>query len=80
MSTRMAGRKWLKMFLSRNPSVSKRKPQLMNPARAQKMNKPIVKHHFGEVKKLYEELLLHIQNVCTTWMKKGVALRSTNKM
>lgn len=56
MSTRMAGRKWLKMFLSRNPSISKRKPQLMNPARAQKMNKPIVKHHFEEVKKLYEEL------------------------
>lgn len=56
MSTRMAGRKWLKMFLIRNPSISKRKPQLMNPARAQKMNKPIVKHHFEEVKKLYEEL------------------------
>ncbi|CAB3230666.1 unnamed protein product [Arctia plantaginis] len=56
MSTRMAGRKWLKMFLARNPSISKRKPQLMNPARAQKMNKPIVKHHFKEVKKLYEEL------------------------
>lgn len=56
MSTRLAGRKWLKMFLARNPSISKRKPQLMNPARAQKMNKPIVKHHFEEVKKLYEEL------------------------
>ncbi|CAH0717720.1 unnamed protein product, partial [Brenthis ino] len=56
MSTRMAGRKWLKMFLARNPSISKRKPQLMNPARAQKMNKPIVKNHFEEVKKLYEEL------------------------
>ena len=45
MSTRMAGCKWLKMFLIRNPSISKRKLQLMNPARAQKMNKPIVKHH-----------------------------------
>lgn len=56
MSTRMAGRKWLKMFLIRNPSISKRKPQIMNPARAQKMNKFIVKHHFEEVKKLYEEL------------------------
>lgn len=56
MSTRIAGRKWLKMFLARNPSISKRKPQLMNPARAQKMNKPIVKHHFKEVKELYDEL------------------------
>lgn len=56
MSTRLAGRKWLKMFLARNPSISKRKPELINPARAQKMNKPIVKHHFEEVKKLYEEL------------------------
>lgn len=28
----------------------------MNPARAQKINKLIVKHHFEEVKKLYEEL------------------------
>lgn len=36
MSTRLAGRKWLKMFLARNPSISKRKPELINPARAQK--------------------------------------------
>lgn len=52
MSTRMAGCKWLKMFLIRNPSVSKRITQRINPARAQKINKPIVKHHFEKVKKL----------------------------
>ncbi|XP_030752807.1 uncharacterized protein LOC115879903 [Sitophilus oryzae] len=56
MSTRMAGRKWLKMFLIRNPSISKINPQLINLAGAQKNNKPIVKHYFEEVKKLYEEL------------------------
>lgn len=55
-STKMAGRKWLKMFLRRNPSISKGNPQIMNPTRAQKMNKLIVKQHFEEVKKLYQEL------------------------
>ncbi|RVE42658.1 hypothetical protein evm_012687 [Chilo suppressalis] len=56
MSTRMAGHKWLKMFLSRNPSILKTKAQLMNPAGAQKINDPIVKHNFEELKKLYEAL------------------------
>lgn len=51
-----AGREWLHMFLKRNPSVSMRKAQLLNPARAQKLNKSIVQQHFQEVKKLYDEL------------------------
>lgn len=54
--TGRAGRKWLQLFLKRNPCVSKRKAQFMNPARAQKLNKPIVQQHFHEVKKLYDEL------------------------
>lgn len=54
--TRRAGRDWLKMFLKRNENISKRKAQFMNPARAQKLNKPIVQQHFQEVKKLYDEL------------------------
>lgn len=51
-----AGRDWLKMFLKRNPSVSERKAQFMNPARAQKLNKHIVEQHFLEIKKIYDEL------------------------
>lgn len=54
--TGRAGRDWLQMFLKRNSNVSKRKAQFMNPARAQKLNKPIVQQHFQEVKKLYDEI------------------------
>lgn len=52
----IAGKDWLKMFLKRNPEISKRKAQFMNPGRAQKLNRPIVAQHFQEVKDLYEEL------------------------
>ncbi|XP_026328035.1 uncharacterized protein LOC113236244, partial [Hyposmocoma kahamanoa] len=53
---RIAGADWLRLFLKRNPSISKRKLQIMNPARAQKLNKSIVEQHFQAVKKLYDEL------------------------
>lgn len=52
----LAGKDWLKMFLKRNPEISKRKAQFMNPARAQKLNRPIVSQHFEEIRKLYDEL------------------------
>ncbi|CAK1582436.1 unnamed protein product [Parnassius mnemosyne] len=55
-SKRIAGTDWLRYFLKRNPSISKRKPQIMNPARAQKLNKPIVQQHFQSVQKLYNEM------------------------
>ncbi|CAB3220890.1 unnamed protein product [Arctia plantaginis] len=55
-SKRIAGVDWLRFFLNRNPSISKRKPQIMNPARAQKLNKPIVQQHFQSIRKLYDEL------------------------
>uniref|UniRef100_A0A2A4K7W9 HTH CENPB-type domain-containing protein n=2 Tax=Heliothis virescens TaxID=7102 RepID=A0A2A4K7W9_HELVI len=55
-SKRIAGVDWLRYFLKRNPSISKRKPQIMNPARAQKLNKPIVQQHFQSIRKLYDEL------------------------
>ncbi|XP_034825562.2 uncharacterized protein [Maniola hyperantus] len=54
--TGRAGRDWFNMFMKRNPNISIRKAQLMNPARAQKLNKSIVQHHFQEIKKLYDEL------------------------
>lgn len=46
---KIAGADWLRQFLKRNPSISKRKPQIMNPARAQKLNKPIVQQHLHSV-------------------------------
>lgn len=52
----IAGKDWLKLFLKRNPEISKRKAQFMNPGRAQKLNRPIVARHFQKVKDLYEEL------------------------
>lgn len=53
---RIAGADWLRQFLKRNPSISKRKPQILNPARAQKLNKPIVQEHFQNIRKLYDQL------------------------
>ncbi|KAL0812024.1 hypothetical protein ABMA28_009418 [Loxostege sticticalis] len=47
---------WLKRFLKLNPEFSKRKAQIMNPARAQKLNRPIVEKHFASVRQLYDEL------------------------
>lgn len=41
----VAGKDWLYSFLKRNPNLSRRKAQLMNPARAQKLNKFIVDDH-----------------------------------
>ncbi|CAH0730218.1 unnamed protein product, partial [Brenthis ino] len=57
--TGLAEKAWLRLFLKRNPSLAKRKAQFLNPARAQKLNKVIVAHHFHEVRKLYDELDLH---------------------
>ncbi|KAL0871502.1 hypothetical protein ABMA27_005220 [Loxostege sticticalis] len=51
-----AGKDWLKLFLKRHSDISKRKVQILNPGRAQKLNKPIVIQHFEEYKKIYEEL------------------------
>ncbi|XP_052742085.1 uncharacterized protein LOC128198842 [Bicyclus anynana] len=55
-SKRIAGVDWLRSFLKRNPSISQRKPQMMNAARAQKLNKVIVQQHFQSIRKLYNEL------------------------
>lgn len=50
----IAGKKWLRNFVKRNPEISLRTAQIMNPARAQKHNKPIVTKHFEAIKKVYE--------------------------
>ncbi|XP_072375567.1 uncharacterized protein, partial [Diabrotica undecimpunctata] len=54
--TKMAGRYWLKGFLQRHPEISIRKAQNMNPARAQKLNKFIVKDYFDKLRGVLQEL------------------------
>lgn len=57
-SSKLAGRKWLKLFFNRHPDVAKRKAQQMNPARAQKMNPIIVTDYFNKLKETLEKLEL----------------------
>lgn len=57
-TSKLAGRKWLKLFFARHPDVSKRKAQQMNPARAQKMNPGIVNDYFAKLKAILTELEL----------------------
>lgn len=52
----IAGRYWLKGFLQRNPEISKRKAQGMNPARAQKLNKFIVGDYFMKLRQVLTDL------------------------
>lgn len=55
----VAGKDWLYGFLKRDPHLSRRKAQLMNPARAQKLNKFIVEDHFTKLTKIFDEMNLH---------------------
>ncbi|KAJ8928631.1 hypothetical protein NQ314_018779 [Rhamnusium bicolor] len=58
-----AGKAWLKLFRKRNPELSIRKAQNMNPARAQKLNRYIDNDYFTK-------LTLHHQQIVLA--KKGV--------
>lgn len=49
-----AGKNWLEKFVSRHPEILIRKS--MNPARTQKLNKPIVSKHFEAIKEIYDNL------------------------
>ncbi|XP_023939021.2 uncharacterized protein LOC112046570 [Bicyclus anynana] len=51
-----AGKKWLRLFLKRHPELARRKAQMMNPARAQKLNKYIVSDHFSKYKSVLDRL------------------------
>lgn len=51
-----AGKKWLRLFLKRHPELARRKAQMMNPARAQKLNKDIVSDHFSKYKSVLDRL------------------------
>ena len=59
-----AGRKWLKGFLKRNPSISLRKAQSINPGRAAKLNPHIVKDYFDKLKAVMEEYELFDKPHC----------------
>jgi len=53
-----AGKDWIKAFLKRHPTVSQRKAQNMNPARAQKLNRFIVDDYFTKMERVQTDLQL----------------------
>lgn len=55
-TSKLAGKDWFNSFLNRNPTISRRKAQFMNPARAQKLNKFIVDDHFTKLREIYDNL------------------------
>lgn len=52
----LAGRGWFRLFMKRHPELAKRKAQAMNAARAQKMNRFIVKDYFTKLNEIYETM------------------------
>ncbi|KAJ8875888.1 hypothetical protein PR048_023795 [Dryococelus australis] len=57
-SSRLAGSKWLKLFLKRHPNISQRKAQSMNPGRAAKLSKFIVGDYFNKLKVVMTRLCI----------------------
>ncbi|KAJ8941509.1 hypothetical protein NQ314_010378 [Rhamnusium bicolor] len=51
-----AGKAWFKLFRKRNPELSIRKAQNMNPAMAQKLNKFIVNDYFTKLESILDEM------------------------
>ena len=49
-----AGYQWVRNFLKRNPRITLRKTQKINPARASKLNPVIVKRHFDTLEELLD--------------------------
>ena len=49
-TTNKAGEKWFRLYMQRWPELRRRKAQHMNPARAQKLNRFIVRNHFLKLK------------------------------
>ncbi|KAI4456846.1 mediator of rna polymerase ii transcription subunit 1 [Holotrichia oblita] len=44
------------LFYRRHPEVARRKSQMLNPARAQKLNRPIVTEYFGKLRQILMDL------------------------
>ncbi|GLV40061.1 hypothetical protein CBL_02946 [Carabus blaptoides fortunei] len=79
---KVAGREWYRSFMKHHPNLSRRKAQNMNPARAQKLNKPIVEDYFKKLEVLFEKTgLKNNPQRCITWTKRAVDLLCiTSKM
>ena len=60
-TTNKAGKKWFCLFMQQWPELRRRKAQPMNPARAQKLNRFIVRHQFLQLKETLENLELFDQ-------------------
>ena len=62
----MAGEEWLRLFMHRWPELRRHKAQHINPNRAQKLNRFIVRDHFSKLKETLEnmELFDHPQKIC----------------
>lgn len=56
--TRMAGRKWMHLFYQRHPEIAQRRVQILNPARAQKLNRFIVADYFTKLENVLVNLEL----------------------
>ena len=52
----LAGKYWFQGFMKRHPNLSVRTAQILNPARAQKINPAIVSDHFEKLDALLTEL------------------------
>lgn len=70
-TSRMAGRKWMKLFVGRHPEVVSKKAPPLIPSRAQKLNKVIVNVFFERLKNVVTELDIidKPQNVYTVDVK-----------
>ena len=60
-TTNKDGEKWFRLFMQRWPELRRRKAQHMDPARAQKLNRFIVRDHFLKLKETLEILELFDQ-------------------
>ncbi|XP_045469363.1 uncharacterized protein LOC123677011 [Harmonia axyridis] len=58
---RLAGRKWMALFYKRHPEVARRKSQMLNPARARKLNRHIVQEYFKKLEEVLTDLNLFNQ-------------------
>lgn len=75
---KLAGREWYRSFLKRHKKLSQRKAQNMNPARAQKLNRPIVEDCFSKLEALLNETgLKHTPEKLYNMDEKGCRRRLT---
>nr|CAH7743777.1 unnamed protein product [Callosobruchus chinensis] len=79
--SKCAGRKWLKLFLTRHPEVARRRAQQMNPVRVQKVNKHIVEDYFRKLKEVMENMELFDKpgNILYNMDEKGCRLTIHNQ-